>query len=68
MHSKSHKSLAPAHLVYELVEGVLAVGAWLAKDDLACLERQRPPVNADLLAQGLHGHLQVCRAGMSSLN
>ena len=44
-------------LVDELVEGVLAVGAGLAPEDLARIAGNRRAVPADLLAVGLHGEL-----------
>jgi hypothetical protein len=43
--------------VDELVEGVLAIGARLAKVNLSRIEGERVAVNVDALAVALHGHL-----------
>jgi hypothetical protein len=55
-------------LVDQLVEGVLAVGARLAPEDLAGLGGDREPSHAHALAVGLHGELlQVGREAVQVL-
>ena len=58
----------PGPLVEELVEGVLAVGARLAPEDLAGAALDRGPVPSHRLAVGLHGQLlQVGRKAGQAL-
>ena len=52
-------TLFSVHLVDELVEGVLAISARLAKIDLASLKWQRLSINRHALAVALHGHLSI---------
>ena len=47
-----------AALMDELVEGVLSIGAWLSKVNLARLKGQPPAGEVHALAIALHGHLQ----------
>jgi hypothetical protein len=44
-------------LMYELVEAVLAIGAWLSKINLACLKTQPCAIQSNSLAVAFHRHL-----------